>query len=327
MSIPELKHPQTKVLIVEVLGALACGAGIAVQARINGQLGIELGDGYVASVISFGSGLILMIVILAISKPGRRGFGIIGTSLRTRQIPWWLLMGGVSGGLFVLSQGLSAGLLGIAVFTVAVVCGQTLSGLAVDRRGMGSTPPRSITPARIIGSALMLAAVVLVVSTQFVGSVPLWLVLLPFIAGLAIPWQQAANGEVRMISGSPVAATVVNFVVGTTLLVLVAIVHAAFVGLPTVFPTNPVLYLGGVIGAGFIGLGAILAPRIGVLLLALGTISGQLIVALLLDIVVPADGHPLAWTTVVGTAITLVALAVATVPARAFRVSKGSAKP
>ena len=314
-------------LVPGVLGALLVGAGIACQARINGELGTELGDGYIASVISFGSGLVLMLVILALSKPGRAGFRIIHTALRTREIPWWLVMGGASGALFVLSQGLAAGLLGIAVFTVAVVFGQTLSGLVVDRRGMGSTPPRSITPARIVGSALMLAAVVLVVSTQFIGSVPLWLVLLPFVAGLAIPWQQAANGEVRMLSGSPVTATVVNFVVGTTLLVLAAAVHAAFVGLPTAYPTNPVLYLGGAIGAGFIGLGAILAPRIGVLLLALGTISGQLIVALLLDIVVPADGHPLAITTVIGTAITLVALGIAATPALPFRASRGAARP
>ncbi len=98
-------------------------------------------------------------------------------------------------------------------------------------------------------------------------------------------------------------------------------------GFLPMYPTNPVLYLGGVIGAGFIGLGAILAPRIGVLLLALGTISGQLIVALLLDIVTPAAEHPLTWTTVVGTAITLVALAVAMVPSHVLRGPKGTAKP
>ncbi|MDJ0336059.1 DMT family transporter [Salinibacterium sp. G-O1] len=327
MSILELKHPEPRVLVPGVLGALLCGAGIAVQARINGQLGAELGDGYVASVISFGTGMILMLLILAISKPGRRGIRIIHDDLRAGRMPWWMVMGGASGALFVLSQGLSAGLLGIAVFTVAVVFGQTLSGLAVDRRGIGSTPPRAITTARIAGSAMMLVAVVLVVSTQFLGTVPLWLVVLPFLAGLAIPWQQAANGEVRVISGSPVTATVLNFVVGLTLLVGVTAVHSMYAGLPALYPTNPVLYLGGVIGAGFIGLGAILAPRIGVLLLALGTISGQLIVALLLDIVTPAAGHPLAWTTVVGTAITLVALAVAMVPSHVLRGPKGTRKP
>ena len=218
-------------------------------------------------------------------------------------------------------------MLGIAVFTVAVVFGQTLGGLVVDRRGVGSTGPRRITAGRIVGSVLMLAAVILVVSTQFIGSVPLWLVLLPFAAGLAIPWQQAVNGQVRVISRSPMTATFLNFVVGTILLVLACTVHAALVGLPTEYPSNPILYTGGLIGIGFISLGATLAPRIGVLVLGLGTISGQLIVALLLDLILPADGHPLDITTVVGTVITLVALAIATIPRNALRASKGSLRP
>ena len=320
-----------------MLGALACGAGIASQARINGQLGAELGDGYVAAVLSFGSGMIILVLGLAISTAGRKGLGIVATGLRSRQISWWMVLGGSAGALFVLSQGLSAGVLGIAVFTVAVVFGQTLSGLIIDRRGMGSTLPRTITIGRVTGSVLMLAAVLLVVSTQFLGNVPLWLVLLPFVAGLAIPWQQAVNGEMRVISGSPVAATFLNFVVGTTLLVIAGVVHTALVGLPTEYPGNPILYLGGVIGVGFISLGAILAPRIGVLLLALGTISGQLMVALLLDIVVPAEGHPLAWPTVAGTIIALIALAIATIPAGtirqgtfrywALRAPKGNSRP
>ncbi|MBC7590358.1 MAG: DMT family transporter [Salinibacterium sp.] len=316
-----------RVLIPGELGALACGAGIATQSRINGELGAELGDGYVASVISFGSGLIVLVLLLAVSRTGRKGLGIIGGGLRSRRIPWWLVVGGSVGALFVLTQGIAAGVLGIAVFTVAVVFGQTLGGLVVDRRGMLSTGPRKITAGRIAGSVLMLAAVILVVSTQFIGSVPLWLVLLPFAAGLAIPWQQAVNGEVRVISRSPITATFLNFLVGTTLLVLACAVHAALVGLPTEYPSNPILYAGGVIGIGFISLGAILAPRIGVLLLALGTISGQLIVALLLDLIVPADGHRLGITTVVGTAITLVALAIATIPASALRASRGSLQP
>lgn len=315
------------VVVTGVLGAVACGAGIAAQTRINGQLGAEIGDGYVAAVISFGSGLVVLLVLLAVSRAARRGLGIISGGLRTGSIPWWMVMGGSAGALFVLSQGLAAGVLGIAVFTVAVVFGQTVSGLVIDRRGLGSAAPRSITPARLVGSALMLAAVILIVLTQFTSDVPWWLVLLPLAAGFAMPWQQAANGQIRVISHSPIAATLLNFVVGTTLLGLACVVNALFAGLPQTYPSNPVLYLGGVIGVVFIAFGAILAPRIGVLLLALGTISGQLVVALLLDVVVPADGHPLALTTIIGTAITLVALAVAAVPLTAIRASRGSSRP
>ena len=40
--------------------ALIFGAGIATQSRINGELGRALGDGYLAAVISFGGGLLLL---------------------------------------------------------------------------------------------------------------------------------------------------------------------------------------------------------------------------------------------------------------------------
>src|ERR1700712_4979071 len=112
-----------------------CGCGVAVQARINGQLGNDLGDGFVAALISFGSGLVIIALVLLVSRPGRRGISIVTGAIRRREVPWWHAAGGVAGGLFVLSQGLVVGLLGIALFTVAIVAGQTISGLAIDSRG------------------------------------------------------------------------------------------------------------------------------------------------------------------------------------------------
>jgi len=140
---------------------------------------------------------------------------------------------------------------------------------------------------------------------------------MPLVAGAGIAWQQAVNGQVRVVSGSPVTATLLNMALGSVVLLIATVIHSLIAGLPETIPSNPVLYLGGSIGVTFIALGTVLAPRIGVLVLALGTVAGQLIVALLLDLVVPATGHPLAWTTVIGTALALVALAIAALPARA----------
>ena len=308
--------PSRAALAVGVLGALACGAGIATQARINGQLASELGDGYTAAFFSFGSGLVVVLVVLIFRPAGRRGLAIIRDELRSGRMPWWYVVGGSAGAFFVLGQGLAAPALGIAVFMIALVAGQTVSGLIIDRVGLASTKPRQITVGRVVGASLMLLAVVLVVSTQRLEAFPIWLVLMPLLAGIAMGWQQGVNGEVRVVSRSPLTATVINFLVGATLLAIAALVHVLVAGVPEQWPTNPVLFTGGAIGAVFIALGAILAPRIGVLLLALGTISGQLLMSLLLDAVVPAAGHPLAWTTVAGTALTLVALVIATLPPR-----------
>jgi transporter family-2 protein len=54
----------------------------------------------------------------------------------------------------------------------------------------------------------------------------------------------------------------------------------------------------------------------GVLLLGLGMIAGQVIGALLVDTIVPASSGRPGWNTVLGAALTLVAVAVAVRPAR-----------
>ena len=302
-----------------VAGAVLVGVLTAIQSRVNGELGRALADGYLAAVISFGSGLLILSVALAVWTPGRRGLRAAFGSVSEGSTPWWYLCGGAGGALFVLSQGITGAILGVALFTVAVVCGQTISGLAIDRNGIGHTPPAAITVTRLVGSALALVAVGVAVSAGFGGDIPAWMLLLPFVSGLAVAVQQAVNGQVRRVAGSAFTATFMNFLVGTTVLLIACLVHEAIVGLPERMPTNPLLYLGGLIGAIFIG-GAVIVVRVtGVLLLGLGSVAGQLVMSLVLDLVLPAPGRVVVASTVVGTVLTLVAVVIAAIPSRKLR--------
>jgi transporter family-2 protein len=308
--------PASRALVAATVAcAVVFGAFIAMQSRINGELGRVLDDGYLAAVISFGSGLVLLCVAMLASRIGRTGLGRVVSTVRSGKAPLWYVLGGGAGAFLVLSQGLTASALGVALFTVATVCGQTLSGLLLDRRGIGTMLPKPLTVPRVAGSLLALVAVVWAVSAQLQGDIPVWMILMPFLAGLGIGWQQAVNGQVRGIAGSALTATFVNFVVGTAVLVVAFGVHTALAGPPSALPADPWLYVGGLIGVVFIA-GAAVAVRItGVLLLGLGTIAGQLVMSLVLDLAVPAAGHTVAWTTVAGTALTLVAVAIASLPA------------
>ena len=101
-----------------------------------------------------------------------------------------------------------------------------------------------------------------------------------------------------------------NFVVGTLALVLAFAVSVAVDGWPSgTFPTNPWLYTGGLIGMVFIAMQAAVVHRIGVLLLGLGMIAGQVVGALVLDVVAPDAAAP-GLATYVGAALTLVAVAI-----------------
>jgi bacterial/archaeal transporter family-2 protein len=311
---PRPRHPA--VLLVAVPCTVIFGAAVATQSRINGELGARISDGYVAALISFSSGLIILCVAMLIWRPGRVGALRVRDAVASRQIPWWYLGGGVAGGFFVLSQGLTSAILGVALFTIAAVCGQTISGVLVDRRGLGSMAPRPITPARLVGSVLALAAVALAGSGEIHGNTALWIYLMPLAAGLGIGWQQAVNGQIRRVAGSALTATFWNFVVGTTVLAIGAIIHSSIAGWPKALPTEPWLYVGGAIGVVFIAGAAITVSITGVLLLGLGTISGQLLMSLLLDIVAPVAGHELGWTTVAGTALALVAVVIVALSTR-----------
>lgn len=64
-------------------------------------------------------------------------------------------------------------------------------------------------------------------------------------------------------------------------------------------------------GCIFIGVTAYLVRITGVLLLGLATVAGQLLAALLLDLLLPTSGHVLAFSTVGGTLLAIVAVVIA----------------
>jgi transporter family-2 protein len=149
------------------------------------------------------------------------------------------------------------------------------------------------------------------------------LVLLPALAGVGTAWQQAVNGRVGAAARDVgpaltgmLPAAMVNFVGGTIALALVTAVEVAIRGLPEPLPAQPWLYFGGALGVLFIGAAAVIVPITGVLLLGLGTVAGQLIGALLLDLFLPTGGDRLTATTLIGTALTLVAVTVIALPSR-----------
>jgi transporter family-2 protein len=293
--------------------ATIAGFGVAVQSRINGELGVRLADGIAAAVVSFGVGLLVLLVLVPAAASGRRGLLALRTALREGRLRPWQCLGGVCGALLVATQGLTIGALGVAVFTVAVVAGQSGSSLLVDRAGIGPGGRAPITANRLIGAVLTVLAVLLALADRLGDPDTLLLAVLPLAAGMGVAWQQAVNGQVRAASGSTLAATLVNFTVGTVALLVAFAVDLAVRGWPTGrLPAEPWFYLGGPIGIVFIAIAAALVRFTGVLLLGLATIAGQIIGAALLDVVLPTAASRPGPTTLPGAALTLIAVLIAT---------------
>ncbi|MDQ2582440.1 DMT family transporter [Saccharothrix yanglingensis] len=296
--------------------AFVGGVFLAVQGRLNGELGLVFGDGFLAALVSFGGGLVLLLLAVPTSRAGRAGVTRLAAALRDGRIRWWQCVGGACGAFFVSTQGLTVATLGVAVFTVAVVAAQTVSSLAVDRVGVGPAGRVPLTRPRVTGAALAVVAVAVAVSDEVGDPADLWLALLPALAGLGLGWQQAVNGLVREAANSTRVTTMVNFGTGTAVLLVVCAVDVAARGLPSAAPAEPWFYAGGVLGIVTIGSAVLAVRRLGVLLVGLCQVAGQLVGALAVDLVAPAAGEQLSAVTVIGTALTLIAVAVAALPAR-----------
>jgi len=316
-----MTHTPRLPLPLGLLAAVTAGLLVPVQARVNGALGTALADGLAAAVVSFTTGLILMIAISLALPRGRAGLAEVLPALRERRFPRYYVLAGAIGGLFVFAQSFTVGLLGVALFTVAAVTGQTLSGLLVDRMGIGPAGKRPITGIRVLGSVLTVAAVAWAVSPRFSGGAgapdPLQLilpVLLPVLAGFLMSFQQAMNGTATVHYGTPITATLVNFIAGSVLLWLAWAIKLAIAGAGNGLPGQWWYYLGGPMGCIFIAVAAFLVRSLGVLVTGLGMIAGQLLGSLGLDLALPAPGTVVALPTMLGTLLTLAAIVLASLP-------------
>jgi len=301
-------------LVLAIIGGLM----MPIQGRVNGALSEQMGDGNAAAALSFAGGTLLMILVSVLLPSGRAGLAAMRRAVTGREFPRWYLLAGLSGGYIVFGQSHAVPLIGVALFTVAIVTGQTISGLMVDRVGFGPGGKRFITARRMAGAVLMIIAVLWAVSPRLetaAGGLA-WLVpvALPFSAGLFMGFQQAMNGTQTAAYGTPITATLVNFLSGGTALFIVWGLRSIGSSPQITFPADWWLYTGGAFGCVFIAIGALLVKSLGVLVSGLCMIAGQLIGSLAIDIILPAPGTVVAVATVLGTLLTLAAVVLASIP-------------
>ena len=137
------------------LGAGA-GALVAMQAPINSRLGKTVG-GVQAATFSFLVGTAALVAISFILRGGLGSLGSIG------KVPWWALIGGLLGAVFVFVALEAVKTLGASGLTAAVIAGQLAMSVVIDRFGLLGIAKTPITLHRVLGLVLLVAGVALVV--------------------------------------------------------------------------------------------------------------------------------------------------------------------
>jgi len=293
--------------------AAISGVMIAGQARANGELSHLTGNAPQAALVSFSSGLLLILLYAAFSPRVRAGVSRIRAAVTSKELPRWRLLAGALGGSFVAIQTSVVPFIGVAVYSVASLAGQTAVSLIVDRIGLTGGGPKAITWRRSFAALLTVLAVIVSVWDQLQGiEFRFLLVALAGIAGALVGIQRALNGQINEFSQDSYATSLLNFITGTGIL-------AVFLALLLIFgerelsplPAGPWwIYTGGAIGVVYIAMTALIVQHLGVLTFTLVSVGGQLFGSLLLDIYFPTPGVSVSWYLVTGIAMTYLGVVV-----------------
>jgi transporter family-2 protein len=277
---------------LDFLAALS-GLLIALQARANGELSHRLDNGLQAALVSFGSGLIIIAVISLFNPSIKEGVRTLHRAVRAKALPTWTLFAGMLGGSFVAVQTQIVPLIGVAIYSVASIAGQSAISLLVDRIGLTGGGKKQITPRRVTAAFVTVFAVFISVADRLDGrDLSIAAVLLGVLAGAIVGVQRALNGQINEHSQQSFTTSLLNFAMGTTFLLVLLILVMAIGGMRlSPLPVGPWwIYTGGVIGVIYIAFTSTIVQHLGVLTFTLISVGGQLLGSLLIDLFSPTDG-------------------------------------
>ena len=291
---------------LDFLAALS-GVMIAMQARVNGELSHRLDNGLQAALVSFGSGLLIIAIITPFSSQIKEGITNLKGAVARKEIARWKLFAGALGGSFVAIQTQIVPLIGVAIYSVASIAGQTAMSLVVDRIGLTGGGIKLISVRRLLAAFLTVFAVLVSVWDRIdANDLSMLAVTAAGIAGAIVGVQRALNGQINEYSHQSFTTSLLNFIMGTSFLLLLIIVGIVLSknelsSLPT---DSWWIYTGGVIGVIYIAFTSTIVQHLGVLTFTLFSVGGQLVGSLIIDLVSPTDGVSVSVYLVTGIAMT-----------------------
>ena len=301
-----------KFLRLDLLAAIS-GILIALQARANGELSHRLDNAPQAALVSFSSGLFFVALYALFSPAVKAGIVRLRAAVRNGDIPRWRLLAGALGGSFVAIQTSVVPLIGVAVYSVASLAGQTATSLIVDRIGLTGGGPKLISPRRVGAALITVFAVLVSVFDKIEAhSFSFIAVFLAVVAGALVGVQRALNGQINEHSGQSYTTSLLNFITGTSFLVIFIMILILLGQIELQpLPNGPWwIYTGGVIGVIYIASTSLIVQHLGVLTFTLLSVGGQLFGSLLLDLYAPSEGVSVSWYLVTGIAMTYIGVVV-----------------
>ncbi len=145
-------------LLLAMLGAGSAGFFLAVGSAANARLRHALDSAIAAAAINFLTGFSVLTLLVII------GLFPAPPLARFLTVPWWALVGGACGAIFVSLSTVTVPKLGLTTNTLAVVCGQMTLSLVIDQLGWLGVTVHPLNPLRLLAIPILVGAIAL---TQF----------------------------------------------------------------------------------------------------------------------------------------------------------------
>ena len=139
-----------------VVAAVGIGAAISLQPAINATMARTLGSPLLAATISIFISLMVVGLLWIVWGKASGDFSRVG------ELPWWVIIGGVLGVVFVAGSISIAPTLGIALFFVCVVAGQLFGSTLADHLGAFGVQVQPVSAMKLAGLGLVVAGAALV---------------------------------------------------------------------------------------------------------------------------------------------------------------------
>jgi transporter family-2 protein len=142
--------------VLYIVAAIVMGVAISIQPPINATMARGLGSPLLAASISI---FISLVIVIFLWLSWGKGTGDLS---QVRMLPWWVVIGGIVGVVFVAGSVVVAPVLGVALFFVCVVGGQLIGSTFIDQFGVFGLTVKPLNTMKFVGIGLVLLGAALV---------------------------------------------------------------------------------------------------------------------------------------------------------------------
>lgn len=142
--------------MIYLVMAVIAGATVPLQAGINSRLNFYSGSPVTASIISFLTGSITLIIFAVFTRTPLPSAGAFTGA------PWWIWTGGILGAFYVASCVILANKLGAVSMLALIMAGQMITSVVLDHYGLAGYHVQPLNLYKIFGILLVIAGVFLI---------------------------------------------------------------------------------------------------------------------------------------------------------------------